>query len=48
MTGTDLRFVRISGTFTHASNVDVAIRASTSAANLTVNGGAHLTYTRIG
>jgi hypothetical protein len=48
MTGTDLRFVRISGTFTHAGNVDVAIRASTSAANLTVNGGAHLTYTRIG
>jgi hypothetical protein len=48
MTGADLRFVRISGTFTHASNVDVAIRASTSAASLTVNGGAHLTYTRIG
>jgi hypothetical protein len=47
MTGTDLRFARISGTFTHTGNVDVAVRASTSAANLTVASGAYLTYTRI-
>jgi hypothetical protein len=46
MTGTNLRFVRITGTFFHTGNVDVAIRSSTSAANLTVATGAHLNYTR--
>jgi hypothetical protein len=48
MTGTDLRTVRISGTFAHTSNTDVTIRAQTSAANLVVKSGAHLSYTRIG
>jgi hypothetical protein len=48
MTGTNLRFVRITGTFFHTGNVDVAIRASTSAANIDIQGGAYLTYTRIG
>jgi hypothetical protein len=48
MTGTDMRTVRISGTFAHTGNTDVTIRAQTSAANLVVKSGAHLTYTRIG
>ena len=48
MTGTDMRTVRISGTFAHTGNTDVTIRAQTSAANLVVKTGAHLTYTRIG
>jgi hypothetical protein len=48
MTTTDLRTVRISGTFTHTGNTDVTIRAQTSAANLVVKSGAHLSYTRIG
>jgi hypothetical protein len=47
MTGTNLRFVRISGTFYHTGNVDVAVRASTNAANLNILSGAYLTYTRI-
>jgi hypothetical protein len=48
MTGTDLRTVRISGTFAHTSNTSVTIRAQTSAANLVVRSGAHMSYTRIG
>jgi hypothetical protein len=48
MTGTDMRTVRISGTFAHTGNTDVTIRAQTSAANLVVKSGAHLTFTRIG
>jgi filamentous hemagglutinin len=48
MTGTAMRTVRISGTFAHTGNTDVTIRAQTSAANLVVRTGAHLTYTRIG
>jgi len=48
MTGTDMRTVRISGTFTHTGNTDVTIRAQTSAANLVVRTGSYLTYTRIG
>jgi len=48
MTGTDMRTVRISGTFAHTGNTDVTIRAQTSAANLVVRTGSHLTYTRIG
>jgi hypothetical protein len=48
MTGTDMRTVRISGTFAHTGNTDVTIRAQTSAANLVVKTGSHLTYTRIG
>jgi hypothetical protein len=47
MTGTNLRFVKISGTFFHTGNVDVAIRASTDAANLNIAAGSYLTYTRI-
>jgi filamentous hemagglutinin len=48
MTGTDMRTVRISGTFTHTGNTDVTIRAQTSAANLVVRTGSYLTYTRTG
>jgi hypothetical protein len=48
MTTTDLRTVRISGTFSHTANTDVVIRAQTSAANLVVKSDAHLSYTRIG
>jgi hypothetical protein len=48
MTGTDMRTVRISGTFAHTGNTDVTIRAQTSAANLVVKTGSHLTFTRIG
>jgi hypothetical protein len=48
MTGTNLRFVRITGTFTHTGNVDVAVRASTNAANLNIGGGAYLSFTRTG
>jgi hypothetical protein len=48
MTGTDMRTVRISGTFAHTGNTDVTIRAQTSAANLVVKSGSHLTFTRIG
>jgi hypothetical protein len=48
MTGTTLRTVRISGTFYHTATTDVVLRAQTSAANLTVQSGASLTYTRIG
>jgi hypothetical protein len=48
MTGTDTRTVRITGTFYHTGNTDVSIRAQTSAANVIVKTGAHLTYTRIG
>jgi hypothetical protein len=48
MTGTDMRTVRITGTFAHTGNTDVTIRAQTSAANVVVRTGAHMTYTRIG
>jgi hypothetical protein len=48
MTGTDMRTVRITGTFAHTANTAVTIRAQTSASNVTVRTGAHLTYTRIG
>jgi hypothetical protein len=48
MTGTTPRTVRISGIFAHTGNTDVTIRAQTSASNLTVKTGSHLTYTRIG
>ena len=48
MTGTDTRTVRITGTFAHTGNTAVSIRAQTSAANIIVKTGSHLTYTRIG
>jgi hypothetical protein len=47
MTGTNLRFVRVDGTFFHTGNVDVALRASTNAANLNIASGSYLSYTRI-
>jgi filamentous hemagglutinin len=48
MTGTDMRTVRITGTFAHTGNTAVSIRAQTSASNVLIKTGAHLTYTRIG
>jgi hypothetical protein len=48
MTGTTVRTVRITGTFYHTGNTDVTIRAQTSASNVVVKTGSHLTYTRIG
>ena len=48
MTGTTLRTVMLKGTFYHSGNANVAIRASTSGSDLTVQSGAYLTYTRIG
>lgn len=48
MTGTDLRTVKIEGTFYHNGTSTVTIRAQTSAANVAVKSGAYLTYTRIG
>lgn len=48
MTGTTLRTVRITGTFTHTGNVTVSVGGQTSVANLTVKAGSYLTYTRIG
>jgi filamentous hemagglutinin len=48
MTGTTARAVRITGTFFHTGNVTLSLRGQTSAANLTIPAGAHLTYTRIG
>ena len=48
MTGTNLRTVKIEGTFYHTANVDLAVRSQTSTANLNVKSGAYLTYTRIG
>ena len=47
MTGTDLRTVRLSGTFYHSGNANVTVRASTSTANLVLQSGAYLSYTRI-
>lgn len=47
MTGTTPRTVRISGTIYSAGNANVAIQAQTSAANLNIQSGSYLTYTRI-
>jgi filamentous hemagglutinin len=46
--GTTPRTVRITGTFFHSGNANVALRASTAAANLNIQSGSYLTYTRIG
>lgn len=48
MSGTTLRSVRITGTFTHTGNVTVAVRGQSDAADLAVKAGSYLTYTRIG
>jgi hypothetical protein len=47
MTGTDPRAVRITGTIYSAGNANVAIQAQTSAANINIQSGAFLTYTRL-
>lgn len=47
MTGTTSRAARITGTIYSAGNANVAIQAQTSAANLNIQSGSYLTYTRI-
>lgn len=47
MTGTTPRSVRITGTIYSAGNANVAIQAQTSTANINVQSGAFLTYTRL-
>ena len=47
MTGTTPRTVRITGTIYSAGNANVAIQAQTSAANINIQSGAYLTYTRL-
>ena len=47
MTGVTPRTARISGTIYSAGNANVAIQAQTSAANINVQSGAYLTYTRL-
>jgi filamentous hemagglutinin len=47
MTGTTPRTARITGTIYSAGNANVAIQAQTSAANINIQSGAFLTYTRI-
>jgi hypothetical protein len=47
MTGTDPRAVRITGTIYSAGNANVAIQAQTSAANIDIQSGSYLTYTRL-
>ena len=47
MTGTTPRTARITGTIYSAGNANIAIQAQTSAANINVQSGAYLTYTRL-
>ena len=47
MTGTTPRTARIKGTIYSAGNANVTIQAQTSAANINVQSGAYLTYTRL-
>jgi len=47
MTGTTPRTVRIQGTIYSAGNANVTIQAQTSAANLNIQSGSYLSYTRI-
>ncbi len=47
MSGTTPRTARITGTIYSAGNANVAIQAQTSAANINIQSGAYLTYTRI-
>ncbi len=46
-TGTTPRAVKITGTIYSAGNSNVAIQASTSVANINIQSGSYLTYTRI-
>jgi hypothetical protein len=48
MTGTTLRTVRVSGTYTNTANTAVTLRGQTSASNVTIKSGSNLSYTRIG
>jgi hypothetical protein len=47
MTGTNLRAVQLKGTFYHSGNANVAIRATSTGADVVVQSGAYLSYTRI-
>jgi mucin-19 len=47
MTGATPRSVRITGTIYSAGNANVAIQAQTSTANINIQSGAFLTYTRL-
>ena len=47
MTGTTPRSVRIQGTIYSAGNANVAIQAETSTANINIQSGSYLSYTRI-
>ena len=47
MTGTDPRAVKITGTIYSAGNANVTIQAQTSAANINIQSGAYLSYTRL-
>jgi hypothetical protein len=47
MTGTTPRMARITGTIYSAGNANVAIQAQTSVANINIQSGAYLTYTRL-
>ena len=47
MTGTTPRTARITGTIYSAGNANVTIQAQTSAANINIQSGAYLTYTRL-
>lgn len=47
MTGTTPRMARITGTIYSAGNANVAIQAQTSVANINIQSGAFLTYTRL-
>ena len=47
MSGTTPRTARITGTIYSAGNANVAIQAQTSAANIDIQSGAYLTYTRL-
>lgn len=48
MTGTTPRTVRVTGTIFSAGNANVTIQAQTSTANINIQSGSFLTYTRIG
>jgi hypothetical protein len=47
MSGADPRTARITGTIYSAGNANVTIQAQTAAANIGIQSGAFLTYTRI-
>ena len=47
MTGTTPRAVRVTGTIYSAGNANVTIQAQTSAANINIQSGAYLSYTRL-